>query len=219
MNASHRFAPCLAGLLLMSSAWAAETRPPNAQELAAFQAFHAKRHPGAPAAQPVFAITRPDARSPWSVNAAIDSAPRRGLRTLCRMERSDFKFDKRWSAAERVRQFVWLDARTCSAGAQAVELLHRMPDSEVLPLLAGQAAALPKARLIMAGNSACAGVRSAPFRFAAIDVGPGGASAEEMAGLVYRGDNSAQVTVWVRKRAGGLDNWNVSCPPRQPPRP
>lgn len=213
MNALTRFA---ALALASGAALAAETRAPTAQETASFQAFYQKQYPGAPAVQPVFAITRPNAKAPWTVRASVDGPAKRGLRTLCRMERTDFSFEKRWNAGARPRQFVWRQQGACRAGAQAVELLHRMPDADVLPLLEHQPAVLPKARLIMAGNSNCAALRSLPFAFAAIDVGPAGSGAEEMAGLVYRGSFDSQVTVWVRKSATGLDNWNVSCPPLKP---
>lgn len=211
-------------LLAISAAavQAAETRAPSAQESASFLAFYQKQQPGAKAVQPVFTITRAHARAPWTVRAGVDGAPKRGLRTLCRLDRAEFSYEaagKRWRA-ERPRQFVWLQQGACSANPQAAELLQRMPDADLLPLLAGQAAALPKARLIMAGNSGCAPLRSFPFRFAAIDVGPSGSGNEEMAGLVYRSEGDApvtpQVTVWVRRTATGIDNWNVSCPPRTP---
>lgn len=213
MSALTRF---IALALLPGAVLAAETRAPSAQETASFNAFYQKQYPGAPAVRPLFAVSREHARAPWTVRASVDGAPKRGLRTLCRMERAGFTFDRRWSADTRARQFVWLQQGACRANPQAAELLHRMPDSDVLALLAGQAAALPKARLIMAGNSNCAALRSLPFTFAAIDVGPAGSSAEEMAGLVYRGSFDAQVTVWVRKSAAGIDNWNVSCPPLKP---
>lgn len=204
----------LSGAAAAAGAGGITTRAPSAQESASFQAFYQKQYPTAAAVKPLFAITRAHPRAPWTVRASVDGPPRRGLRTLCRIDRSEFVFDKRWSAAERVRQFVWLQNGACGAGQDAAELLQRMPDADVLVLLQNQAAALPKARLIMAGNSGCAPLRSFPFRFAAIDVGPSGSGNEEMAGLVYRSGAEAQVTVWVRKSAGGIDNWNVSCPPR-----
>jgi hypothetical protein len=212
MNPSFRSAALL-GMLAAAAAHGAETRAPSAHERATFEAFYRQENPGAADLRPVFAITRENARSPWTVRASVDSAPRRGLGTLCRMERTGFVYHKGWSA-EPARRLVWLQQGGCTPHPQAAELLHRMPDADVLPLLAGQAAALPKARLIMAGNSGCAALRSAPFRFAAIDVGNGGLGNEEVAGLVYRGEGGAQVTVWVRRSATGIDNWHVSCPPR-----
>lgn len=195
------------------SAVPAHTRLPTAQEVATFQAYYQGEFGSEPQA-PQWNILRNRPGAPWTVEVSVDSAPERALRNLCRRERRTFSFERRWSAGARSRQFVWLQAGVCSAHPHAIELLQRMPDVEVMALLGVQAAALPKARLIMAGNSECAALRSFRFAFAALDIGRAGSTAEEMAGLVYRADTGAQVTVWVRRNGSALDNWGVSCPPR-----
>lgn len=200
----------LAGLLLAPTAHA-DTRAPTAQESAAFNRFYQERFGAAQAAPPVKA-ERASAKGPWTLSAQADGPPRRALGALCRMERYDFSFDKTWRAAPP-RQLAWLDAKGCKAGAAAAELVQRMPDTDVIALLQR---ATPKllehARLVMAGNSACAVARSYPFALAAIDVGSPGAATEQMAALVYRSDRDTSVHVWMRRSGTGLDLWTVSCP-------
>ncbi len=201
--------------LLPAVAFGAEARAPSAAELKAFHAYYQQRFPNDHEAQPRFAITHAGPAAPWSVAASVESAPRRGLTPLCRMTRIDFSYDKAWLAADRPRQFVWLARGACVTPAAPVELMQRMPDSDVIALLAHAPALLPRARLIMAGSSACASQRSFPFALVALDVGNGGAGAggEEMAGLIFRSDRNTTAQVWLRKSGADLDPWNVSCQP------
>ncbi len=194
----------------------AESRAPSTAEQAAFHAYYQARYPDDHAAQPRFVVTRAAAGAPWRVGAVVDARARRGARNLCRMRRIEFVFDKAWRALEPERQLVWLQAGACAAPAPAqlahlVELVQRMPDADVIALLASQARMLPRARLIMAGNSSCASARSFAFSLAALDVAPLPGTAEEMATLVYRSDRGTSVRVWLRKSGAELDAWNVSC--------
>lgn len=204
----------LAGLLPPPLAHA-ETRAPTARESALFDKFYRARF-GAGQDAPALKVERATRKQPWTLSAQADGAPHRALGALCRMERHDFVFDKAWRAAPP-RQLAWLDAKACRPGAAAVELLQRMPDTEVIALLER---ATPKllehARLVMAGNSACAVARSDPFALAAIDVDSPGTATEQMAALVYRGARGSSVNVWLRRSASTLDLWTVSCPSASP---
>lgn len=207
----------LAALLaLPGSAWAApETRPVTDAERAAFHAWYQKRYPDAHAEQPRFIIERDDGTAAWRLAAVVERAPQRGYRQLCRMRRIAFRYaneTRSWSAEERLRQFVWLNpAAGCAAPARPVELLARMPDTELAGVLGQQAPLLASARLLMAGNSACARQRALPFALSAIDVGAGGAGAEEMVALTYVSDRATEVTVWVRRSGADYSPWNVAC--------
>jgi len=200
---------CLA--LLCTRAAGAETRAASEQELKAFHTYYQQRFPDNHANQPTFSITRASAAAPWEVSAIVDSQPRRGLRSLCRMQRIDFTFDGRWSSAERQRQFVWLDPKQCSAPVRPVELKYPMPDADVLGLLEHQHGLLKSARLLFGGNTACARQRAYNFSLAAIDIGTSGSSSEVLAGLVFRSDRNTDATVWVRRGGLAYDAWNVNC--------
>lgn len=204
----------LAGMLPASMAYA-ETRAATAQERALFDTFYRARF-GAGQGAPEIKAERATLKGPWTLSAQADATPRRALGALCRMERYDFMFDKAWRAAPP-RQLVWLDAKACRPAAAPVELLQRMPDTEVIALLER---ATPKllehARLVMAGNSGCAVARSYPFALAAIDVDSPGTATGQMAALVYRGDRGTSVNVWMRRSGSTLDLWTVSCPSAPP---
>ncbi len=192
-----------------------ETRAPTQAELSSFHAFYQKEFPDDHSAQPVFAIVRDKGSLAWTIGATVTRQPRRGLKRLCRMSRIAFAYAepaRRWSAAAP-RQLVWLEAgTTCKAPPQPAELMQRMPDSELVPILEQQSMLLKRARLLLAGNTACAVQRSYPFTLAAIDVGMAGSSGEEMVGLLYRSDRNTQATVWVRRSGPDYDAWNVTCP-------
>ncbi|RSZ57437.1 hypothetical protein HF313_11925 [Massilia atriviolacea] len=212
----------VSALLLAGAAHAAagiadpvQTRAPSEAEVKAFHAYYQKRFPDNHSAQPAFAVTRADAGAPWQVAATVSLAPRRGHKLLCRMQRIDFHYTPagaQWHAAEAPRQFAWLDrASGCAPPARPVQLLQRMPDTELAAVLAQQARLLDKARLLLAGNTACARHRSLPFELHAIDVGASGSSSEEMVALVYRSGRETEATVWARRSGADYDAWNASC--------
>lgn len=191
-----------------------QTRAPSEAEVKSFHAYYQKRFPDNHSAQPTFSVTRAHAGAPWEVSAAVSMAPRRGLKQLCRMQRVDFTYvaGGQWSAADRLRQFVWLDrASGCAIPARPVELLQRMPDTELTGVLAQQGALLEKARLLLAGNTACARDRSLPYYLHAIDVGATGSSSEEMVALTYRSGRGADATIWARRSGADYDAWNADC--------
>ena len=181
--------------------------PPTEAERAAFDAFYRQRFPEAPAATPVFSVSREG-----RVVATVDAPARRGLRALCRMERRDFRLAGRWSADDKPRSYAWLEQAGCANKALAVELLQPMPDVDLIALLERQAALLGSARILLGGNTACASQRSFRFALAQVTVGSAGPNPEVMAGLVYRSDHDTSATVWVRRSALEYNAWNVSCP-------
>ncbi|NHZ93481.1 hypothetical protein F2P45_31430 [Massilia sp. CCM 8733] len=192
-----------------------QTRSPSEAEVKAFHAYYQKRFPDNHSAQPAFAVTRSDTGQAWQVAATVNMAPRRGFKLLCRMQRIEFTYaaaSGQWSAAGNIRQFVWLDrASGCAIPARPVELLQRMPDTELTGVLAQQAKLLDKARLLLAGNSGCARDRSLPFELHAIDVGAIGSSSEEMVALTYRSGRDAGATIWARRSGADYDAWNAAC--------
>ncbi|MDQ1920997.1 hypothetical protein [Massilia pseudoviolaceinigra] len=205
-------------MLLLAAAGAragAQTRALAEAELKSFHAYYQKRFPDNHSAPPAFAVTRASATAPWQVTATVRTAPRRGLKLLCRMQRIDFAYAPEtgeWSGGERARQFVWLErASGCAVPARPVELLQRMPDTELVGVLAQQGKLLDKARLLLAGNTGCARQRSAPFELHAIDVGTTGEGSEEMVALVYRSARDGDATIWARRTGADYDAWNASC--------
>ncbi len=196
---------------------ALESRPPTEAERAAFFAYYQKQFPDNIGITPVFAIRRaPGDTGAWLIGASVDLAPRRGLKQLCRARHAEFAIapgDKGWSEAGPGTQFAWLDSGTaCRRPAQPVHLRAPMPDTELVSVLGQQARILERARLLMAGNSACAALRSSKFALATVDIGASGSSPEEMVALGFRsGEHGA--TVWVRRTGAEYDPWNVSCGP------
>lgn len=211
MNKDTMGALALLACMLGAGAQAAETRAPSEQERTSFQAFHRQR-PGTGGA-PVFDITRAGAEHGWRIEAYQDGTPRRALRTLCRMERQVFILDGQWRAGP-VRQFAWHDRARCAAPAApaAIALAQRMPDTDILDLIAHQGALLTRARLLFAGNTACASQRAFDYRLVAIDVSAFIDGSEEMATLTYRSERGPTARVWARRSGLAYDPWNVSCP-------
>lgn len=197
------------------TALAPQTRAPSEAELKSFHAFYQKRFPDNHGAQPAFAVTRSGSAAPWQVAATVSMTPRRGLKLLCRMQRIDFVQEAgggQWRAGEHARQFVWLDrASGCALPATPVQLLQRMPDTELVGVLAQQGKLLDKARLLLAGNTACARQRALPFELHAIDVGATGTSGEEMVALIYRSARDGEATIWARRSGADYDAWNAAC--------
>lgn len=196
---------------LLLCAGAAAARAPSDAERAAFFDVYRQTFPDDHGQQPVFALQEQAAGAPVMV-AHVDSPPRRGLRALCRMERRVFENKGRWTVDARRRQFVWLDARACSAPARPVELQFPMPDADVAGLLEHERAVLASARLLFGGNSQCARQRALPFTLARIEIGTSGSSSEVLAGLVFRNDRGGSATVWVRRSGLDYNAWNVNCP-------
>lgn len=189
-----------------------ETRPISDAEVKAFASYYQQQFHGMHPGQPVFTVSRESPKAPWIIRATLASHPQRGLRALCRMNRADFTYAGRWSASGKVRPYAWIERSGCKNVHQAVEIVQQMPDTEVLGLLENRFALLQSARLLLAGNSACASQRS--FRFAPVQIttGSAGPSPEVMAGLVFKSDHGTLATVWVRRTGAAYGAWNVSCP-------
>lgn len=198
-------------LLAAPAIAAPETRAPTDAERASFDAFYQPRFPGAHAA-PLLSIGRADPKQPWRIAASVDSAPRRGLGALCRLDRLDFSFAGHWNAAAEARPYAWLERAGCAHPAPAVELLQQMPDVDLVALLERQAALLQSARILLGGNTACASQRSFRFALAAVTVGSAGPNPELMAGLVFKSDHATSATVWIRRSGLDYNAWNVTCP-------
>lgn len=191
---------------------APQTRPATDAEVNSFASYYRQQFPGAHPGKPVFNIVKSDPKASWTITATLDSHPQRGLKALCRMTRSDFSYSGRWGAVGKARPYAWIERSGCKNVQQALELLVQMPDAEVLGLLENRVALLNSARILLAGNTACASQRS--FRFAPVQltVGTAGPSPEVLAGLVFKSDHGTFATVWARRSGAQFSAWNVSCP-------
>ncbi len=195
-----------------ASTTTALTRVATDAEVSSFASYYRQQFPGAHPGKPVFNIARSDPKASWTINATLDSHPQRGLKALCRMSRADFSYTGRWSASGKPRPYAWIERSGCKNLHQAVELLVPMPDTDVLGLLESRYALLNSARILLAGNSACASQRSFRFAPAQLTVGTAGPSPENLAGLVYKSDHGTFATVWARRNGDQYSAWNVSCP-------
>lgn len=214
MNLAISFAFAFAALSLGAppAVAAPETRPITNAEAKAFAGYYQQQFAGTHPGKPVFSASRDDPKKPWTVGATLDSQPQRGLKALCRMQRSQFSYARRWSASGKPRWYAWIERSGCKNVHLAVELLELLPDSEVLGLLENRFALLHNARILLAGNSACASQRAYRFAPAQITVGSAGPSPEVMAGLVFKSDHGTLATVWARRSGADYSAWNVSCP-------
>ena len=204
---------CLLGLVSMT-ATAAQTRDITPQERAAFEAWYQQQTPqtkGASASAAVYKVTRENDAAPWRIVAHVDSAPRRALRSLCRSDRASFSFDGRWTAGP-VQQLAWQAAGACTAPATRIVLGQRMPDTDILALIEQHRALLTRARLLFAGNTACAPQRAYNYTLTGIDVSVFINGSEEMATLTYQSDRGPTARVWARRTGLAYDPWNVNCP-------
>ncbi|HAT33955.1 MAG TPA: hypothetical protein DCW29_24855 [Janthinobacterium sp.] len=190
------------------------TRAASAQEIASFDAFRRQGlgvDGGGPA---TFEIRREGGR--WRVDASVDGLASRRLRGLCRMDRAAFHYDGRnWSASGAAAPLAWLaGAGACAAPAAPVRLVPGAPDATIAGLLEQQARLLLRARLLFAGNTACAALRSRDFTLTAIDYGVAGAGADALAlyALVFHGGRGV-ARVWVKNTGRELSAWSVACAP------
>ncbi|MES2319471.1 MAG: hypothetical protein V4631_18475 [Pseudomonadota bacterium] len=201
---------CILAALTMATA-SAETRLVTDAEQASFHAHYQQQFPGLAPAKPVFTVTRTNPKAPWTISATVDSTPQRGVRALCRMKRSDFSFDGRWSGAVKARPYAWLERPGCTKIPYAIELLQQMPDTEVASLLEHQTEMMFTARILLGGNTSCASQRAYRFVLHQLDVGTVGSNPEVLAGLVFKSDHATFATVWVKRTGLDYNAWNVSC--------
>jgi len=190
------------------------TRSANPAELAQFNAWYANAHPGLRPPLPLLMLRRVEGKADWRVWGAVADTPaRRGIRALCIVNRTRFGFDTGWQIDGEARQLAWLETKGCTAPATAVELLRRLPESDIVELLEQQGTLLAGARLLFSGNTSCARQRALRYQLKAIDLGaivPGG---EEMAALVYHDDRGGLASVWARRSGTEHTAWNVRCGP------
>jgi hypothetical protein len=202
--------------LLAGAADTTEVRHLSTQERAAFDGFYRERFNDVPLGEPAFAASRPAPGRPWTVTATLDSPPKRGVGALCRMQRSLFHYDPRAAARERwqagaQRQFAWLDKAACTAPQRPIEMLQAVPDTALLPLLEQHGVMLLKARLLFAGNTSCAPMRSLRFHLTGIDVGAVPGASEHLYALVFASDRDTQARVYVKLRANEWNAWGAAC--------
>ena len=201
----------LCALAATASVCAAETRVATDDERASFHTYYLQQKGNAAPAGATVNAVREGAAGAWRLEALVDAPARRALRTLCRMERTAFIREKQWQSAQ-TRQFAWSTAASCAEPAHPVALGQRMPDTDILALIEQQGALLARARLLFAGNTACAVQRAYNYRLVAIDVSVFISGSEEMATLTYRSDRGPTARVWARRTGLAYDPWNVSCP-------
>lgn len=204
-----------------TSASAVETRAASTQEAQSFDAYYRSQHPDAAPVQPVFEIERQPRGSGWNVAAHIDAAPQRSSPALCRMSRSRYDYQagaarqkpqQRWSARAPDQQFVWLSrGGGCGiAPMAAVELTQPLADADIVSLLQLHPALMQRARLLLAGNTQCATLRSLPFHPVALGAAAGAGAG--MFSITFESDRASTAQVTVRKSGAEFSAWNVSCP-------
>ncbi|MDN2711741.1 MULTISPECIES: hypothetical protein [unclassified Janthinobacterium] len=189
----------------------------DAQQRASLLAFYAQQYPGEPATRTVFESVPVVGGRGSEVVGSVEAPPYRGHGALCRTQRTKFVLQgsgqqARWQEAG-IEYYAWLDRGTCRAVAEPVRMLQRVPDAELEGVLLYQKPLLARARLLMAGNTACAPLRALPFALAAVDVGAAAPRAEERYALVFKSDRDSYARIWLRKSGGQYDAWNVTCPP------
>lgn len=202
-------APALAATIVPQ-----QTRPATEAEAGAFRAWHAGAYPKAGALPAQLDVRRFNDKDDWSVmGASVDAPARRGQRALCIVERTPFVYAKGWKQEGITRQLAWLETKGCSGKSGAIDVLKRLPESDIVELLERQGSLLSSARLLFAGNTQCARQRANKFTLKAIDLGAAVEGTEEMAGLRYQDDRGGSATVWVRRSGLDYTAWNVSCAP------
>lgn len=185
----------------------------DAQQRASLLAFYAQQYPGEPATRTVFESVPVVGGRGSEVVGSVEAPPYRGHGALCRTQRTKFVLHgTSWQEAG-IEYYAWLDRGTCRAVAEPVRMLQRVPDAELEGVLLYQKPLLARARLLMAGNTACAPLRALPFALAAVDVGAAAPRAEERYALVFKSDRDSYARIWLRKSGGQYDAWNVTCPP------
>ena len=200
-----------------ASASAADAVAVDAAQRASLLAFYAQQYPGEAAARTVFESVPVVGGRGREVVGSVEAPPYRGHGALCRTQRTKFVLQgdgkqARWQEAG-MEYFAWLDRGTCRPVAELVRMLQRIPDTELEGVLLYQKSLLERARLLMAGNTACAPLRARTFSLAAVDVGAAAPRAEERYALVFKSDRDSYARIWLRKSGAQYDAWNVTCPP------
>lgn len=198
---------------------AMERRDATAQERLSFARFYKQQFSVSPPEPVALVGERARGRhAQWTLATTVDAAPTKGTGPLCTMSRASFGYSAhtssgaRWQQLSRDEQWVWIN-RTgpCGKPTQAVRLLAPMAGQDILGLLEGQQALLQRARLLMAGNSSCAALRSLPFNLASISLAPPAPGKAALPVLAFESDRSSTARVWVRSSGTQLTAWNTEC--------
>lgn len=197
-----------AALMLPAAAMAQEqSRAATPAEQKAFEAFYRAHYPSGPV--PQVQAHRKRGGVAWRLSASMDAPPQRAVLPLCRMTRTLFeREDKTWQELERKLLLTWIHhTPQCGAPPPApVELRTELPELDILRLLQQQAELLKSARLLMAGNTSCAPMRSRNFHLTALELAP-----DRLPLLVFDNDIGGTARISVRKTRADLTAWNVYC--------
>jgi len=199
-----------AALVLPAAAMAQEqSRAATPAEQKAFEAFYRARYPSG--SVPEVQAHRRRGGLPWGLSASMDAPPQRAVLPLCRMTRTLFEREgKTWQELARKPVLTWVHhAPQCGKPPAApVELRSELPELDILRLLQQQAEILKSARLLMAGNTSCAPMRSRNFHLIALELAP-----DHLPLLVFDNDIGGAARIAVRKTGADLTAWNVYCRP------
>jgi hypothetical protein len=184
----------------------AQGAAPTAAETASFESWYRPAHPDAgPATLEVVKSGRQR-----TLTASVDG-PARRAGTLCRLERSSFAYDARarhWFPRGEPQHFAWIErGALCAVPARRVEVDPALPPAALASLLGEHGVLLLRSRLLMAGNTACAPMRSHRLKLVAVH-------AHKDAGLFalnFVSDRATRATITVRKGRTGFDPWGVAC--------
>jgi hypothetical protein len=188
------------------AAGAPESRAPTLAEQRSFEQFMQRTAPGAPL--PALHAERARGSGQWEVSAVADAPPVRLVLPLCRVTRTRYALqpDDSWRGA--TSQYVWIHHTTSCGGPPPtmVEVRAPLEEIDILRLIQAQGELLQRARLLMAGNTGCAPVRSRNFQLRAV-----GRGADGLYQLGYESDIGSRLDVAVRQARAELTAWNVSC--------
>lgn len=197
-----------AAVALAPLAAADAVRAPSLAEQRSFQQFWQRTAPGTPL--PALRMERAPGASVLAATASIDAPPLRLVLPLCRVARTRYTQQANDSWRTDHTQHVWIH-HTTSCGTPPptmVELRANLPEIEILKLLQAQGELLQRARLLMAGNTSCAPMRSRNFSAAALGRGSDGLPL-----LVYHSDIGGELRLSVRPARTDFVPWNVACSP------
>ncbi|MGV7209848.1 hypothetical protein ACLB1G_18565 [Oxalobacteraceae bacterium A2-2] len=197
---------------------AQQQREASAAEAASFEQYYQSAYPGQPMGRPAITAERIQGGA-WRLVARVNGAPQRYAGSLCRMEQRNYGYDPKAPAAQRWHpdgppdHYVWMapGATPCSAPAEAVWLGQGIPPEDVLSLLQQHGELLARARLLFAGNTSCARVRSLNFTLASLATAPPASGAMVMYAMEFQSDRGSRARVYVRKARAQFTAWNVDC--------
>jgi hypothetical protein len=198
----------LAALMLPAAVMAHEqSRVATPTEQKTFETFYRAHYPSGPV--PEVQVHRRAGGLNWRLSASVDTPPQRAVLPLCRLQRTVFEREgKAWHEREHKPVFTWIH-HTPQCGtppAALVELRTELPEIDILRLLQQQSEILKAARLLMAGNTSCAPMRSRTFRLSALELAP-----DSLPLLVFENDIGGTARIAVRKSRAELTAWNVYC--------